>query len=166
VSLGSSPFFLYAAVSTDASSAITADVDRLSPCGPPQRAGAVSSLPVSVKPPLAPSRSSQAIALVQTTCGIMASDLPDSLVNPYEDPAPPIRPRSSSTSRWFDSGLIDAKKDFESIHGRRKPSDTLPVLIYWKDDDSTNGSPWGINTDFKERRWGCRLPVPIQAAET
>lgn len=163
VCLGSSAFFLYAGVSTDSTTGTITDPDidtGFSSVWAYNGQGwhCVMQLPRGVKPATCPIEVETVgnRILVMTNSGIMASDLPDSLANPYEDARDtPFTFASHVEFEWFDGGLREVRKDFESVYiASEGITSTNAVRVYWMDDDSTAWEALGTFTsNNQEMRW-------------
>lgn len=83
--------------------------------------------------------------------------LPTTHQNPYKDNSGSAQffPGGSLETPWFYSGLKEIRKDCESIYISGENIDsTKPVLIYWKDDDSTDWEYLGtVTSNRQELRW-------------
>lgn len=163
VSLGSSAFFLYAGVSTDSTNGTITDPDidtGFSSVWAYNGQGwhCVMQLPRGVKPTTCPIEVETVgnRILVMTNSGIMTAELPDSLANPYEDARDlPFAPTSYIEFEWFDGGLREVRKDFESVYIAGEGfSATTFAYVLWKDDDSTAWELLGsVSANNTELRW-------------
>jgi hypothetical protein len=82
--------------------------------------------------------------------------IPDYALNPYNDAASTYMRTAWVEWDWFDSPILEAPKDYESvtIMGENFTS-TQYVQVYWKDDDSTTWELLGTcNSNIEELRWG------------
>jgi hypothetical protein len=116
------------------------------------------SLPRGVKPTTCPIEVETVgnRLLVMTNDGIMTAELPDSLANPYEDALSiPFYMASNTYFDWFDGGLREVRKDFESVYiASEGITSTNAVRVYWMDDDSTAWEALGTFTsNNQEMRW-------------